>query len=654
MESRERSTTSVKSILESVGVASVSDIPEASHADARGNVEIDDSFGSFSLLKQLDEAPTEPSGFNPYGIAARLGQEAVIPVALRPELGETRHASQDPTLAEHESTVIGQGQIDRSDTQPGSRMGRIKSALGRFATGLKKVDEKYFGAVIGGISKIPGTRSKQEILDFEQRHRDKYARKDSDSFLVRSYKAFRRNQYRAIAWAPTAVLGALALDQAIAWGAHSIPTRSIPVENMPFSFAAEATDIQVGGHTQGDPVNSHYIDSLRAAGLYDDTKKNVPIYWSANMAPISGDSMPMTASDMEGAAKIVDAVNDAGGAPVRIFAFSQGTEATLRAANDLAAAHGGRVPDNVTIILEGTPSGDLGVGKNPLVGTVNPILGAMGIETNQPIPPGAHIIVRTDIADVFGNGGNQGGLKLGEMAMGPGHRVVGPENGVLISRYEKDGVTYEIYGDKDGINDPFLRTLRDQGVPITPQAEALAEAALPFTPPGSNGPVYGNADDIGNKLGPAIDSYTGNTGAGTRSVDAILNDPATSQDFKNVVGLEPVIDQANDAIAHPERAPQDIQAITGEVTNAAQSGISYLQHPGKISDDANRALQANGLPPLAPDLEGLAQQPQGNANINSQVGVPMTQLPAEMAPIAQSGISILDNLAGAFAGAGRR
>lgn len=443
----------------------------------------------------------------------------------------------------------------------------------------------------------------------EQAYHDseRFKAKETDSHLRRVSKFLGRNALRgaaAVAGAAGVAYYADSLYEHYRQAADTPRIVNATADHLPYrtaevNLSAISTDIQVGGHTQGDPVASGYIDSLKAAGMYDDSNKNVPIFWSANMAPISGDAMPMTLSDAEGASKIVSAVNDANGAPVRIFAFSQGTEATARALNDLAAQNGGRVPDNVTVILEGTPSGDIGLGQSPYVHAVDPVLSALNLETHQPIPPGTHVIVRTDVADAFGNGGRQSGAKLLEMAGGPGHVVRGPGNGVLLYTYDKDGVTYEVYGDPDGVNDPLLRIAKQNGLPVTPQAEAFMEAVLPYTPPGSNGPVYADATNVKDKAADLIgDSIRINTGFDATPIahnvaDAVMT-PGRTQDAQSMLDLTRIPDQATEIINNPASAPQNLNAIHNEIQNGAKTVGEYLK-PNTWVDAINDGIRGAGV-----------------------------------------------------------
>ncbi|MDB5183839.1 MAG: hypothetical protein JWO07_520 [Candidatus Saccharibacteria bacterium] len=654
------STTIVSSDADMANIVSAVDgTPELSYEDVRGNAEIDSSSAFRDLMKDLHEVSAQPQDYSADLLRARIGNHAIIPTVIAPqgefaalrEFNLPTESGERPPVSEHK-----------------------KRGLGRIAAGLKSIDAIYYSGLVRGMSWIPTAASHEDIMERDRVLKEKYARKESDGRFKRGYKYTRRNMNHIAAWAPVAtigtILGGLALYRVGQLGYdvfHHSPggmTDMIPTKTPEVKLAVQTVDIPIGGHTQGDPTA--YIESLKAAGIYDPNNVQDPVYWSAEMAPISGDGMPMNVSDGEGAQRIMEAVQRANGAPVRLIAFSQGTEATIRAMNQMAANNGGVMPDNVTVILQGTPSGDLGMGKNALIQGMNPILGAMGLETSQPIPPGAHVIVRTDIADGFGNSGNQSVLKMGEQLTGQGHRVVGPDNAVLISSYVKDGVTYEVWGDKDGINDPWMRTLRDAGMPITPQADALANAVLPYSTSAS-GIQYGNANNVVDKLGPAIDSYIpGDNGAGSRAVNAIFAQPGNKQDLQGVLGMEPIADEFADMSKNPQNIPADMQKISGQVNGGLQSAQDIMQHPTKIVDGANAALEANGIPGIIPQIfnNAPAAAPRASSQVHTQMGIPMTHLPdvpiqaapapAPLAVMPQQGLNFVNQLLNGFAGAGRR
>lgn len=613
-------TTTVPEGYTDAMASDIDTITQATPADVRGNVEIDASFTSFSFIKDLGEAPAYANQHVDKAFLAEVGSRALIPMAAMP--GEKSVETKRTSVAEVERKEPASEKIDR---------GLGARALDAVRGFRSKVNTAYYNGFATVVGAIPTAKSKQEMLDLSRERKEEYADKPGDGYFTRKWNAIRRNKYEIAAWTPAAALGSIAM-MSLAWKTTGIVDASLgghyngTANGLPVSYEitplayGQPMVIPVGGHTQGLANESGYTQSLIDAGIINPGSDNVrPVDWSAQMAPVSGDTMRMDASDAEGAQQIFNRYTEAkdNGSPVKIVAFSQGTEATARALNMIADQNGGTVPDNVEVILIGSPSGINGLGANPGAAVANPFLSALGMETNVPIPPGAHVTVRTDIADVFGNGGNQSLSKLAEMAVGPGHRVIGPENGVLISREVRDGVTYEVWGDPDGINDPLMRALRDQGAYITPEADRLMGAVLPYGT-SATGPVYGTSDGVINALGPAIDSYTGNSGAGTKAVDAVFADPGLRDDIDDVLGLTKIPDLASNAMQHPEQAAQNINEIGAISTDAVNSGIGIVNNPDQAIDATNRALEANGVPGVVPHVDEMR-------NIANNVAIPVVQ-----------------------------
>lgn len=476
-----------------------------------------------------------------------------------------------------DGTSVEQPETETNDTLHALGRGAL-SVMKLPARAVSKVNQAASVANVEILSRIPGFDSKEEKIEKARIREEKYRFRDDDDEWTKWKKRFGRNTIKAAAWTPVVLMG-IAGTSSLVKPFIPLITEHLPIESLPFMRTVQATDIVIGGHTQGDPNASGYVQSLQTAGIYDPSHNNVDINWSAQMGGLPGDTMPMNVSDAQGAQQVYDAVQNAGGAPVRIISFSQGTEATSLALNQIAAENGGRVPDNVTVILAGTPSGDLGIGNNPVTnGVMGSFLDQIGFQTKVPIPPGAHVIVRTDIADPFGNGGHQSVLKVGEMLMGPGHQVDGPDNSVLLSTYQKGGVTYEVWGDPQGINDPIMRAMRNAGIPVTPQADKLMNDFLPYTPPNAPGPLYGNANQVMNDLPGAIDSQTHVPGLGNATVNAMQAvDPNARGDMQSYLNLEKIPDQLADAQANPQNAPADVQAATNEGMGAVTTTLSFLQ-----------------------------------------------------------------------------
>jgi|GEM_PF-6595713 len=80
------------------------------------------------------------------------------------------------------------------------------------APAMNAASTAYYNMVVTAVSKIPTTKSKQEMLDANRLQKERYADKASDSFLTRRMNALRRNKYEMLSWAPVAAMGVVALE----------------------------------------------------------------------------------------------------------------------------------------------------------------------------------------------------------------------------------------------------------------------------------------------------------------------------------------------------------------------------------------------------------------------------------------------------------
>lgn len=449
---------------------------------------------------------------------------------------------------------------------------------------------------------LPGLLAEKER---NWRNHDRFKASETDGRLTRTKKAIGRNAILVGGGAAFGSVvggyGALVYERLSTAFDNDLVSRfdsATGIRTTEVNLTAFTTDIYVGGHYDGTGFG--IVDLSQGAGIYNPNAHNVQIQYSAQMGMLTGEPIPMNVSDAEAAANIVNQYNNCQGGPVRIIAFSQGTQGAVRALNEIAATNGGVVPSNVEVIIQGGPSGALGFGKSNYNGLVSPFLDAMGIETTQPIPPGTKVTVRTDIIDVFGNGGNQSGAKLLEMAVGPGHRVVGPENAVLLYCFEENGVKYEVYGDPQGINDPLLRVARDQGFYVSPQAEAFMEAVLPTTPYGAP-TQYANATAVTQTGAALIDDtikfHTGIDSVAVRQATNAIMTPERTRDLQAGLNLQRIPDQLAQMGNDPSTIPQNMNAISNEVQDALHTVQKYIpsenNHP--VVDIINDGLHGAGI-----------------------------------------------------------
>lgn len=511
------------------------------------------------------------------------------------------------------------------------------------------------------ISKLPRTMSLEERAAYQDELNEKYASKPGDSWIDRTKKFYHRNKLKARDRVVPYAIGALAMSRVMPhaldlgvnlghgaaskfadfddWFNKPKPRTVSMGDGEGFDMAANAIEytpveheisdvplvLAMGGHTQGDAERSGYVASLEAAGVVAPHEDVVPINWSAQMGPLPGDTMPMDVSDQEGAARLLDAVRDAEGRPIKVVSFSQGTQATLRAMNEIAAQNGGRLPDNMEVVLIGTPSGSRGMGNNNIVGAAGPILDAMGFEIDQPIPEG-NVTVRTQINDVFGNSAGQSAAFTGLMAVSPGHNVNG---GVLLYSYKEGSTTYEVWGPASGMNHPVSELLEANGVPVSPELDNLFNAAVPRTELGQ--PTrYTDVNETADALGTYVESVTGNTGMASGAINAVMT-PQVAKEFQDFADLQKLPDQFAAMAADPSTIPQKAPEAIREVTEAINAGVGYLENPNKLVDMANNAMRGANIPFKLPPIEQMLP-PAQHAPAPSPVFTPPAPV-VEAAPV---------------------
>jgi hypothetical protein len=210
---------------------------------------------------------------------------------------------------------------------------------------------------------------------------------------------------------------------------------------MGAGFANATTDIYVGGN--GDTNAQGVVDTKIANGDYNFNANNIQVNYSASIAPLG--PVPMGESVEEGANNGFAAVEaNMGDRNITVEGFSLGAIVVDRIGNKLAEKYGS-VPGNVTLITDGNADSTLGLFRNPLIETFKPITDSFGINTSIRPEPGT--INRTDVGDVWGNGGNQdiGGLINDALNMS-GHRIP-DEQEARVSYVDQEGVNQEVFGD---------------------------------------------------------------------------------------------------------------------------------------------------------------------------------------------------------------
>ena len=504
-----------------------------------------------------------------------------------------------------------------------------KTGLRRFGLHALKAAKNFDGkfAYINArvISALPGTKTMDERAAHQEELNEKFAVSEDDSFLRGRYKAIRRNTLKIQERASPLVLamGAAAVSRYMpaitevidtastdfadfvlpnrtvtvgGGGEHDLAANAINTTAVEHSLAPKV--LIMGGHTQGLAVESGHVANLERAGYINPGEEVVPINWSSQMG-LPGEGMDMKTSDQEGGDRLGDAIGDAGGQPVRVVLFSQSTQAGLTELNQIADANGGRLPDNMEVVLIGGPSGERGMSNNGAVGMVNPLLDAFGFEIDQPIPKG-NVTIRTHINDVFGNSAGQSAAFTGIMAISPGHTV----DGVLLYSYEKDGVKYEVMGSPSQMNHPLSQLMEVNGMPIVPELDNFFNEALPRTELGE--PIrYTDVGRASDALAVYAESQTGNMGLASGAINGAMT-PDRVQDLQDMTDLQKLPDVFAEMTQRPETIPQNLPVIHDTVANALNTGVEWL-NPHKWIDAGVDAARGAGMqvpdyqiPPQAP------------------------------------------------------
>ncbi len=517
-------------------------------------------------------------------------------------------------------------------------LGRI--GLGRFA---KKVDRFLTLATTHVES------TKDDWDNANAFYADKYMNKRGDGFFMRGWNAIRRNQLKVKAYGIGGTLGALALSRGAPYiaevaqdaanavadtarhaadnvsdtatdvynavvgprevtvgggGQYDLAANSIVTTPMEHEMTPDQPIVlAMGGHTQGDAGGSGYVASLENARIIEPGQEVREVDWSAQMG-LPGETIDMKTSDAEGAARLKDAIADAGGSPVRVLSFSQGTQATLRALNDIAAQNGGRLPDNLEVVLIGGPSGERGMSNNNVVGMVNPLLHALNFEIDQPIPPGGKITVVTHINDVFGNSAGQSGAFTGVMALAPSHVV----DGEILYTYTENNITYVVKGRADGLNHPLSDIARAHGVPVNPELDNFFNKAVPRTELGE--PIrYTNVAEATDALEAYAETQTGHTGMASGAINAAMN-PERTHDLQTITDLQKIPDQIAEMTQNPASIPKNLNDIHNQAANALQTFGKWV-NPHQWIDAGVDAARGAGVP--LPDYQIPAPAPAAPA-----------------------------------------
>lgn len=516
------------------------------------------------------------------------------------------------------------------DVEP--QVDRVRRGLGRGALSrLIKGADKWAAYGSGWlISKLPGTKSLEERAEYQKHLNEKYADSADDSWIRRRINSIQRNRLNIRDRVPVYAIGAMAMyrfapmaldlgveaSHGISHTVHGVSDyftkprtvtmgQDLAADSIDYGITEKKAVFAMGGHTQGLAEESGYVQSLRDSGAIAPDEEVVPVDWSAEMGTVLGDSQPMTVSDAEGGAQIAHIIRQADGRPIKIISFSQGTEATLRGLNEIAAnSPDGKLPDNVEVVLQGTPAGPYGMSHNKTVGAINPLLGAMGLEINQPVPEG-NVKIITRVNDVFGNSADQSTTFMGAMAISPGHQVKQPGD-VLLDTIQDGTTTVEVWGPPEGLNHPVTELLAANGFPVSPELNEVFENAVPRTPHGE-ATRYTDVSGTVDALGVLADTNLGGTNYASNAIHAAVT-PQMEGQIQDLTDMQKIADQGAEMINNPATIPQNLPVVMNEIQDGIHSGLELL-NPNEWMGAANRAIQSAGGPAIFPENPAPAPAP---------------------------------------------
>ncbi len=523
---RENGSTTpvVESYIDDIAGA-IDTLKPATAADVRGNVEIDASFASNAFLKDLRETPAYANQFTDVALLERIGSQAIIPMASEPE--KVVRAASLPVESKP-------NEIERTSSSEGPRRSLGARALASVRGFGKKFQSTYYSGVASAVTAFPGTKSKQELLDLSSEQKEKYAAKADDGLFIRNWNKLRRNKYEMMSWTPVMALGSLAVGGLMMrsigyfhvvetiptethdWNNAIVVTPLPPVEtheitlpqasavidtpapkpvptyskhvwepapdtvsvpsstekNMPYT--GKEIVIVTGGAT--DPTGDLATQQLIDNGTIDPNKVTIiKNQYPAEMAPFVGQQSTQQSTAI-GAQNIRDIIAQNPNAKITSYAFSEGNFP-----NDTVGAEQYRLGDkDVNFVGYGSGNAASGLLNSPLAEAFRPIVDGLGI-TRIPPAPGSTMILDGSDGYASNAGGDIG--KLLNNAMGPGHRIVGP-NEPRVMTFDVNGVHYEVVGNTIPLPPNAILT---SGIPA-PGFGGLPELRAPDLMPGGVAP----------------------------------------------------------------------------------------------------------------------------------------------------------------------
>jgi len=486
---------------------------------------------------------------------------------------------------------------------------QTRRGLGRRALdAVRSVDTAMAYSTAWAVNKFSLTQEEYETR--RQERAEKYGKVDGDGWSERSSKFIKRNMIkigeRIVPYGAVAGLGLTALSRVMPYAAEGFEStleyiggpRTVTidpelntVQTLEVQRMAKATNFYIGGAT--DTTGSMFVEQEMAAGRYDASDNNVQANYSASIGPFVGqESMEQSTNEVIGQG--VAAHQEAGEGEFTIRAFSEGTVGAVKLAQQLEAS--GADMSKVTVIIDGGPLGEMGIGNSRTVGAANPFLKAAGIDLTRDLPKDANVIVRSYSGDVWGASGNDSALTQGVMALGinSNHKPVDPSTSVLLRTEKKGNVTYEEWGFRDGPQHPLGRMAYDQGLPISDSTDNFLNEIVPVTRLGDE-TRYINAEGVSESFAVMADEALGNMGIAGAVEDVVMT-PQRTNDLQSVLGLDKTMDRVVRVAENPALAAQEMPHIMNEAQAAMDTGMKYLNNPNEVINIINDGIRGAGIP----------------------------------------------------------
>ncbi|GEM_PF-3249168 len=527
------------------------------------------------------------------------------------------------------------------------RLDRLRSKLGMLAARANlKLYELQTGTSSEGVSKVGRLFEKNEAR--RQRHQVE----EGDAVHTRARKFVVRNL------AELAVGGVMAgafagkayfATKGIHWNEHLKQPRTV---TMGVDMAANAIEytpvttdfseyanhaIVIGG--RGDTASLYLYNTLDAQNVIDGSGDK-PVNYPASIAPV--DSVRMDVSTGIASQNAQNFYNPNDPTQQTIYGFSEGTAGAIDAYNQIVSNNGGVKPDNLSLVIIGSPYAQGGFFNSDYVGIARPVLDSMGIPTDKVVPAGATVMYSPN--DFWANGDNQSFLgMLSQLAdIGVGHKVPDMNSDQFYSFVDSDGVNHMVL--KDQVH-PLVELAEANGIYMPPGASNILQQFAPVNnglsnevpQPNARAGVRAIADqigqDVGNPEGAAmvgdtVNRYYGDAiQASTVAVNNIPNQIAAgdwqgaSDNFNNALNTaaeaakpENVVNLTRDTIVNgTNQAVRDL--VAPEQQQAAQFAADiWTGFVNKVADDFNAGLANNQAP--APQPTSQDWQPWIDAGMN--------------------------------------